>query len=498
MKKKLMVLFILITATPPAFGGSNRVQDGTQLFRQHHYQEAVLVLHALLPKIEPSLQAAVQLRFGIASLANARCYDRMNDVALALQIEYLKRLINAGETGTASASLLARLNLGKAYIASGQPTMAIQPLQEFLGTPQISANDRQEAYIALGGAYHATGKANQAQKMWAKVTVKHPRTAVLLAAAYQLAGMNDQKVMALADKGAAELLAAKGPLPIQCSSALLAIYARHNMIDKGFKILFRTDLDAFAHEEAIDANKVIRFYDPALLQNLAVFFSQNAIAALQQAATSTEAKIALTAAFYKAEAYAFSKNMTAAASAVEQLLTASPPQAIYQRARFREAAFNQKSQAGAQPFNGFGDLLTKDNDVALLSDLISLCAQLQIDAPQAALDLAMAAWQQSQGRPPAILGMALGHYYRARKDHTKALQFLETARDKSRKNRIEVNPPVMLLDLAWAYYHNRQFSEALEIYFSISKQFPAVRQVQVALQGIYSMEQQSAGDAKIF
>jgi hypothetical protein len=56
----------------------------------------------------------------------------------------------------------------------------------------------------------------------------------------------------------------------------------------------------------------------------------------------------------------------------------------------------------------------------------------------------------------------------------------------------------MLVNLADAYYYTRKFSEALEIYFEMSKQFPAIRQIQVALQGIYSMEQQSAGDAKIF
>ena len=55
----------------------------------------------------------------------------------------------------------------------------------------------------------------------------------------------------------------------------------------------------------------------------------------------------------------------------------------------------------------------------------------------------------------------------------------------------------MLVNLAEAYYGSRQFSEALEIFFEMSKQFPAVRQIQVALQGVYSMEQKSVGDVKI-
>jgi hypothetical protein len=75
---------------------------------------------------------------------------------------------------------------------------------------------------------------------------------------------------------------------------------------------------------------------------------------------------------------------------------------------------------------------------------------------------------------------------------------MEAGRDKSNKNRIEFNDPRMLIALAEAHYRSRNFSEALEIFFEMSKQYPAVRQIQAAMQGVYSMEQQSAGDAKIF
>lgn len=75
---------------------------------------------------------------------------------------------------------------------------------------------------------------------------------------------------------------------------------------------------------------------------------------------------------------------------------------------------------------------------------------------------------------------------------------METARDKSNKNKIEHNDPLMLINLAEAYYRSKRFSEALEIYFGMREQFPAVRQIQVCMQGVYAMEQKSAGDAKLF
>ena len=102
-----------------------------------------------------------------------------------------------------------------------------------------------------------------------------------------------------------------------------------------------------------------------------------------------------------------------------------------------------------------------------------------------------------EGKAFSRVSFALGKYYLQKKDFVKAAFYMEAGRDKSNKNKIESNDPVMLVSLAKAYYRTKKFSEALEIYFEISKQFPAVRQIQIAMQGVYSMEQKSAGDAKI-
>jgi hypothetical protein len=55
----------------------------------------------------------------------------------------------------------------------------------------------------------------------------------------------------------------------------------------------------------------------------------------------------------------------------------------------------------------------------------------------------------------------------------------------------------MLAGLAEAYYRTKKFSEGLEIFFEMSHEFPVVRQIQEAVQGVYSMEQRSAGDVRI-
>ncbi len=497
MKKALFILTVIAVMPLTGYAGSNDAGKGVQLYRQHHYQDAARLMYAQLAAGTSGLPSDTRRNFGMACLANAQFYDRLYQAAGSLQVEYLKRLIDADAQRQSSTSRLAQLFLGKALLADGQPKPAIAALSQYLETVPSDDTDRHDAAIALGAAYHAAGQHKRAKDVWSRIPRNVPHAAALLAAAFQQAGRNAEEITRLADYAAAELLTAADPVPVECASALLEIYARRNQVNEGFEILTRTRLETFAREEVIGPYKVLRFYDAGLLRNLSRFYSQAAITAFNDAKKSNDDRIALTAAFLAGEAYAFSQRMEEATRAMDELLAATPPKTLSQRARIRQAAYGRNTPARHAAGADLDTFLTDTIDVAQVADIILLCAQMGVDCP-GALKRADMIWQKSQGRPPLGLGMALGRYYRARNNPDRALHYLEAARDKSRKNRIEANPPAMLADLAWAYYKNRQFSEALEIYFTMSKQFPAVRQIQVALQGIYSMEQQSAGDAKIF
>ena len=111
---------------------------------------------------------------------------------------------------------------------------------------------------------------------------------------------------------------------------------------------------------------------------------------------------------------------------------------------------------------------------------------------------AVAAVETGEGKRFFNLNIALGRYYFGKRDYKSAAVYMEAGRDKGNKNKIEYNDAVMLVDLAETYYRTKKFSEALEIFFEMGKQFPEVRQIQEALQGVYSMEHKSAGDVKIF
>ena len=121
---------------------------------------------------------------------------------------------------------------------------------------------------------------------------------------------------------------------------------------------------------------------------------------------------------------------------------------------------------------------------------------MKVECPKA-LQKATAFAEAGESKKLSLLNIAIGKYHLSRLDEVRAVSYLEAGRDKSNKNKIESNDPTMLVSLADAYYRTKKFSEALEIYFEMSKHFPEVRQIQEAMQGVYAVEHKSAGDVKI-
>jgi hypothetical protein len=79
----------------------------------------------------------------------------------------------------------------------------------------------------------------------------------------------------------------------------------------------------------------------------------------------------------------------------------------------------------------------------------------------------------------------------------EALRHLEAARDKGNKNKIETNDPNFLLTLSYVYFTKALFPESLEILFSLGRKFTGLRQLQDAVQSVYSYKQKGSGEAII-
>ncbi len=491
------VLFLscaILLAAGPAYSADDPLSRAMKLLEKRHYDEAAAALRPNLASIESAMQGAAYLTLGTAYLRNAELHRELYQSSLAITTDYLKKL--AAGRGK-SRSRFVDLYLGEALAETGKPETALIYLEKFIGEDGVEPKYKAVAKALQGYCYFARNDKQKADEVWRGIDTADPEVKTELAAAYSRAGLNDRNPMSLCEEGLAEMKKTRKPLSMRAVKNALGVYVRAERSDKGMDLVRRADLKAATYGEHISKSKVVTFYDLSLLSDLSALFLQESIASLEKAAADVKYKD--TANYYLGEALALSGNVEQSAKVTASFISsAQMPQKYRDKATVRQAA--NQYQRGRQ-FDAFGawDELSRrqPEDPDLLAEILAACGRLRIDCPKVA-QKAAASVETGEGKRFSVLNIALGRYYCAKKDYARTASYLEAGRDKSNKNKIESNEPLMLVDLADAYYRTKKFSEALEIYFEMSKQFPEVRQIQEALQGIYSMEHKSAGDVKIF
>ena len=492
--KRLIILLVVVMTAASAPAAEDNLKRGMKLYKQHRYSDAFQVLRANHLEASADNRQKLQLSLGMVSLQSARLYQQLYGLSLRMNLDYLTRLI-ADEQQLDSR--LVKLYLGKTLLLTGELTESTAFLSKLVNDKSAAKKDRQLARIELGAAYYQQGKHDRAEKSWSDINSGDPSMTTSLAAAYHRLGLDAKEPAVLCSEALAQQ--APGVKPsIRMVSDVVGVYAGRNRVDDGLQLVQQADLRRFFHEEVLVENKVIRFYDPVLLLNLFHLYANAAVSYLEQSMDGMNAKLSAAAGTYLCEAYEIIGAADQSLLLAEKLLSESErPAWMTNRLKIRRAIaqflLGQKETAEAQ----FEQLRQSKTDPDLTAELLMASRNFGIDFPQAVISASELA-QKGEGKRFARLNYALGRYYLWKKDYVKAVNHMEAGRDKSNKNRIEFNDPLMLVDLADAYYYSRKYSEALEIFFEMSKQFPAVRQIQVAIQGVYSMEQKSAGDAKIF
>jgi len=478
--------------TGEAFAADDAVQKAMKAYEKHRYEEGARDLRQALPSLAQNKQPSAQLALGMLYLKNAELHQELFQSSVTVNADYLKRL--AAERG-AGRSKYSDLYLGLALLESGKPDSAAAPLEKFIaGTGETKF--KALAAIGLGTAEHLSGNTQKAQDAWSAVQSADPDVKTGLAAAWSKAGITEKSASGLCDEVLASGRKSGASLSIIATTNCLGVYGRAGQADKGADLLQRSDLKAHAIRESVGKSKVISFYDVQLLASLSSFYLQAATSSLEKAAADPQ--LASIANYYLSEAHVLAGSAEQAAKAASIFLASpqAPPQ-YKNRALVRQGMVQYRKGKKSDAI-GLWEEMTRNhpNDPDLLADVLFSCGTLKIECPRLA-QTAASAVERGEGKRFAVANIGLGRYYVGRKDYVKALTYLEMGRDKGNKNKIEFNDPLMLVDLAETYYRTKKYSEALEIYFEMSKQFPQVRQLQEALQGIYSMEHKSAGDVKI-
>jgi tetratricopeptide (TPR) repeat protein len=467
---------------------------GAKLLEKRRYGEAAAVLRSRLLSPDPDKTGRTVLSLGIAYLKNAQLHRTLQRTSGAVVVDYLGKL--AAERGR-NRSRLAEWHLGEALLAAGRPREARIRLERFLAGAAKGAPASAVASIDLGLCLHRAGDAERAKARFAGLDLSDPAVGSELAAAYARTGRTGADVLKLADEALSAVKAAAPRTAGRSLKNIAYVYARSGRPDKAVELVETAELSASSSVESPGKNTVLRFYDPFLLDDLATIYHSAAVSWLEKAAADPKVRDA--AVYYLGEAYAAAGTVHASTAKADEAQAAAarlpPPyggRAVARRASVRYAA-GRKEEARRD-----WETLSRASgaDPETLAEILLSCDRAGA-ACRSVADRSETLAEAGESRRMRSLRSALGRYYLGRKEYGKAVAHLEAGRDKGFKNKIESNDPLLLAALAEAYYRVRKFSEAQEIYFEMGKSFPAVRQIQEALQGIYAREQKSPGDVRI-
>lgn len=481
-----------ILMTAPVWAAEDFTARAIKLYEQHHYEEAARLLRPALAGMDSSKQAAASLALGMIFLRSAALYRELHRTALVIELDYLTQL---KKQKTGSASRAVDFYLGQALLEAGKPGEAATYLRRF--ADRVGAKSPMQAWaeIELGIVYRRQKKTQQAASTWARQDASDPAIRAALAGAYAETGLQQHKPVEMADAVMHSEKSLRKSPDARMARNVLRAYSQSGATEKALELLDANALKDAAYVEDLGSSKSISFYDSSLLRDMAKTHLGAALLYLEQAKRDT--KTGPSASYYLADAYLQQGNaelsLRAAAHFLAQLQI---PQHYRDSTRLHQAGAHfmagRRTEAGV-----IWQSFAETQDPALLAAVMQTCASAGADCAKLEKQ-ALAVAGRGEGKKYFPLNAALGKYYLLKKDYTRALMYMEAGRDKAHKNKIEVNDPAMLAGLAEAYYRNKKFSENLEIYFEIGKQYPVVRQIQEAMQGIYAMEQQSAGEVKIF
>ena len=469
-----------------ASAGDEPVNAAMKLYEKRRYEQAARLLEGV-----KDIAPQGQLVLGMIYLRNADLHEALARTAAAAQLDYLDKLLKHSPEGR---SRYARLYLAEALLARGNVREAARHFEQVRADSGVERRYRAIAGIGLGRALWAQRDPDRARKLWSgagdAIEVRLARLA-----AQGRARIVDAKPLL----HAAQETAGARELSPRARRYLIEIYLAAGALDKALAVARAADFGTASHVESFKVAKgtakSIAFYDLALLTDLAQLYRELARRQLEQAAA--DARMKPSAEYYLAEVLNGLGSNDEALKFVQAFLARPQAPAQYRsRAQARLALIGYRQGKKEEAEGTWTAMAEQASDPEVLADIVLGCAGVQARCAKVLARVGQVS-EAGDGRRHQRLNFALGSYYLRQKDYARAIAYMELGRDKSNKNKIEANDPEMLAGLAEAYYRTKKFSEGLEIFFEMSQEFPVVRQIQEAVQGVYSMEQRSAGDVRI-
>ena len=494
MKNKLAIILLILFVASPAFGASKILSKAMKAYKKHDYQRASSLLHSNLSTFSGKEKEAATLYLGIINNKSAGFYRSLHATSLESNKHYLSQLIKSkGKDRSQYASLF----LGETYLSEGNYKKAIKNLKTFVKKKGINKELKNIAKIQIGLAYSLSGKKNKAKSYWNKLKNAKGSTRLALAAAKTRSktkhGFNIKELY----KNVIDTIDSGKLVSGRDISNILLMLNKANMLSEGLELVSSQHLDSPSFKESFKNDKQINFYDVSLLENtykLLLKIGTNYLAEIP-----SSSKYAPTAAYYLMDSGIAFNDEANIAKASQTLASGSRlPKSLKKLTPVKLNAGDYITGKKAKADNDRSKIvLDNSKNPNVFAEVLYMCVHTGADCSKV-IEPAKQLSSKARGRKYVPLNASIGHYLLHNKKAEEALSYLELARDKSNKNKISANDPNLLVDLAEAYRLNNVYLETLEIFFEMNHSFPAVRQIQEAVQGTYAMHQKSAGDVKIF
>lgn len=449
-----------------------------ELFQANRWEDARAHVRATWASLPPQERGTATFLTGRSYVREAEFYRWLRRVGTDVGLGYLSELKAANMSRrVAWVPLFAALY----QLDAGRDREAERGLVAAASLPGVTADWKAVARLRRAAALERLGRGAESAVL-AKDASAEARYWRLV-----LGGQPDAPI-ALSGEGRREKL--------QTSCLLF----RASRAPAAEALLSGVSLDAPDVEEKADPNKVLRFHDPLVLEAWERTLWERAALALRPLAVGGVGAEKALAGYYTGVSLFFLGASDEAARYLTQASAAPVGDELQATARLLGAAsgWNSRPPTAAQlsllweSTQGAMDAALvwdelKRPALATMEPFASKLAERLRDLPEAAPQRPSGAlvgrWglvQLARGEDSALLGTALWD-----------------ARNKSNKNKLEWNDPLLLLALSAADYRNQQYAQALETLFELSKTFAGLRSLQWNLQGVYAARQKAGGEARI-
>jgi tetratricopeptide (TPR) repeat protein len=497
MRRIILIVLLALFPAHLAYPVPKEIEDALKLNHINHFDEALGVIERALreERIKPDITSAYAL--GRILYRKGEFYREVGALSVRADFGNFQQIYEREKNPPDEVKLF----LGMGYFFNGRYLDAAGILSQVADSGKMSREIAGLANVYLGASYYRTGEKAKAQEVWKGVRKENPVAYSSLGCLYASLGINPSAGEDMARQAIERAGGAGGrimhTLKVNHAYTLLSV----GRFGDAYALAKEVNLDTSVYVNRQSENKEFRFYDPQLLLNYSSVLFGEAIKNLEPIVTASSGELASFAAYYVAQMYLYLGNLDKSMKYAQKakklsvgssltMVRASACEAALEILFGREKKGLKLLESEADRIHGKPSMLLELVQVVISSGVEYERVKDLVNRVESYLKDTR--WETTR-RDIALQGELA--FFARRSD--EALRHLEAARDKGNKNKIETNDPNFLLTLSYVYFTRELFPESLEILFSLGKKFTGLRQLQDAVQSVYSYKQKGSGEAII-